>query len=156
MRHLFEAGRLLAAGIILFVFAAATTAQAVELRLEPDQSKLVALAGEPATVIVGNPLYADVTVLDNRVVVQGRNFGKTSIIIMDSNGKQLASLNVIVSARDRDRLTVYKGGERFSYLCLPNCERTLESGDSYKDTGLLSAQMRQKLELAKSSAQINQ
>ncbi len=156
LRRLTGAAKAFLAGVTLCVFAAAGTVQGAELRLQPNESRLLALAGEPATVIVGNPLYADVTVLDNRIVVQGRSFGKTGIIVMDAAGRQLANLQVVVAGRDKDRLTVYKGGQRFSYLCMPNCERTVEIGDSIKDSAAITAQMKQKMSITRSAAQLNQ
>jgi hypothetical protein len=140
----------------LVFFLAAPIAQAMQLRLEPDQSKLISLASQPATVVVGNPLYADVTVLDKKILVQGRSFGKTSIVVLDTNGKQIANMDVIVANMSANRLTVYKSGQRTSYLCLPNCERTLNAGDDSKSSAILAAQIRQKLELAKSASQVSQ
>jgi len=154
LRHMLQTGGFIAMSIVLFL--AAPAAQALQLRLEPDQSKLISLAGQPATVVVGNPVFADVTVLDNKILVQGRSFGKTSIIVLDTHGKQIASLDVTISNTSANRLTVYKNGQRISYLCLPDCERTLNVGDDSKSSAELAAQVRQKLELAKSASQVSQ
>jgi Flp pilus assembly secretin CpaC len=154
LRHMLQTGGFIAMGIVLFL--AAPAAQALQLRLEPDQSKLISLAGQPATVVVGNPVYADVTVMDKKILVQGRSFGKTSIIVLDTNGKQIASLDVTVSNMSANRLTVYKSGKRTSYLCLPDCERTLNVGDDSKSSAILAAEIRQKLDLAKSASQVSQ
>jgi hypothetical protein len=154
LRPMLRGGSLLFLG--LMVFLATPIARAMQLRLEPDQSKLISLAGQPSTVIVGNPVNADVTVLDNKILVQGRGFGKTSVIVLDSKGKQIANLDVIVSNSGKDRLTVYKNGERFSYVCLPECERTLNIGDNDKYSSMLASQIRQKLEIAKTASQIGQ
>ncbi len=153
MHFLLQTAGLFAFSVVLFL--AAPAAQAMQLRLEPDATKLVALAGQPATVIVGNPVYADVTVLDKKILVQGRSPGKTSIIVMNSQGEQIAKLAVIVANTSPDRLTVYKNGERYSYLCLPDCERTLNVGDSEAASSTLSAQIQRKLDVARAAAQIS-
>jgi len=108
----------------------ASAAQAVELRIEPDESKIITLAGTPATVIVSNPIHADATVLDKKVVIQGRIYGKTDISILDARGKVLANLEVQVVNKDNRRVTVYRNGQRFSYLCLPECNPTVTVGDA--------------------------
>ena len=154
LRRMLQTGGLLVMGIALFFSIPA--ARALDLRLEPDQSKLIALAGQPATVVVGNPVYADVSVLDKKILVQGRSFGRTSVIVLDSDGKQIANLTVTVANTSANRLTVYKNGARYSYLCLPDCERTLNVGDDSAAMSSLASQINQKLNVAKTAAQINQ
>lgn len=154
LRHLLRSGGLLVMGMVIFL--AAPAAQALQLRLEPDQSKLISLASQPATVVVGNPVYADVTVLDNKILIQGRAFGKTSVIVLDAKGKQIANLDVVVANTGNNRLTVFKNGERYSYVCLPDCERTLNIGDNNKYASELAEQIRRKLEIARTASQISQ
>ena len=131
-------------------------AQAMELRLGASESRLVSLAGQPATVIVGNPLYADVTVLGGKVVVQGRAPGATNITILDSDGQRLASLDVVITNDSANRLHVYNGGNsRLTYACTPHCERVLTVGDDYNETTKLASQMQTVISAVKSGMDMN-
>ena len=55
-----------------------------------DQAKLVKLPAEVATIVVGNPLIADVTLQNGGiVVVTGKGYGATNFIAMDRAGEVL-------------------------------------------------------------------
>ena len=103
---------------------------ATSLTLIADRAKIVRIAGEVSSVIVGNPSFADVSVQKKFLIIHGRNFGQTNILILDENGETLADLNVtIVKGPDRN-ISVYRGGQKSSYACAPKCESTLQVGDS--------------------------
>jgi len=76
-------------------------------------------------VVVGNPSIADVTVQDNMVVLMGRNYGVTNLIILDRQGNQLAALDVTVQITDKNAVQVFKAGGRMTLACAPMCEQTL-------------------------------
>jgi hypothetical protein len=95
-----------------------------------DQAKLVSISGgKPATVVVGNPNIADVTVQGNQIFVHGRNFGTTNMIVLDREGNQLSAFDVTVMLGGTNNVAVYKGGRRFSYVCASDCEAMLQVGD---------------------------
>jgi hypothetical protein len=108
--------------------AAAGTSVAVPV----DHAKVLSVAGTPSAIIVGNPLYADVSVQNGHVVLFGKNYGATNVIVMDGDGNQLANFDVTVTSRggNDNNLTIYKGSARSSAVCAPNCEPTLQAGDS--------------------------
>jgi hypothetical protein len=85
-----------------------------------------------ATIIIGNPLIADATVQGAGIlVITGKGFGMTNLLALDRNGRVLMSRMVEVrGAGTSDIITVYKGIERESYSCAPNCERRITLGDS--------------------------
>jgi hypothetical protein len=118
-----------------FAFAATLAALAVpaaaasDVTLNADQAKIIAVSGQPGTVVVGNPSIADVTVQGNRVVLMGRNYGVTNLIILDRDGNQLAALDVTVQITDKNAVHVYKAGGRMSLVCAPTCEPSLQVGD---------------------------
>lgn len=112
---------------------AAHQAQAAEpLVLLTDQTQLLTLPRPAGTIVVGNPTYADVTVQGNLVFLHGRGFGTTNIIIMDEAGVKMADFEVTVAVGGSKNLALYKSGARFSYVCAPNCEVTLQPGDPQK------------------------
>jgi hypothetical protein len=107
--------------------AAAQSASSVTVKA--DQATLVAIAGDPATVVVGNSLFADVSMKQGMIVIHGRHFGTTNVIVLDQEGTQLASFEVNVVRGGSQNVTIYKAGSAFSYLCAPACESALQVGD---------------------------
>lgn len=107
----------------------AASARAETINVFADQAKIMALPGEPATMIVGNPMIAEVTVQNNVMAVHGRHFGTTNLIILDQDGKQLASYEINVQQGGGSVVQVYKGGARMSYNCEPACESIAVPGD---------------------------
>jgi Flp pilus assembly secretin CpaC len=99
-----------------------------------DQAKLVKLPSRVATIVVGNPLIADVTLQSGGiVVVTGKGYGATNFVAMDRGGEILVDRVIQVEGPTDQLVTVYRGIERESYSCLPVCQKrvTLGDGDSY-------------------------
>lgn len=97
-----------------------------------DQAQLLNLPDRVATIIIGNPLIADGTVQSgNILVVTGKGYGTTNLLVLDRAGRVLMSRTVEVrSAETSDIVTVFRGIQRESYSCAPNCERRITLGDS--------------------------
>jgi len=97
-----------------------------------DQAQLVTLPDRVSTIIIGNPLIADATVQTGGIlVVTGKGYGATNLLALDRTGRVLMSRMVEVrGAGSSDIVTVFKGIERESYSCAPNCERRITLGDS--------------------------
>ena len=99
-----------------------------------DQAKLVKLPGKVATIVVGNPLIADVTLQTGGIiVVTGKGYGATNFIALDRAGEVLVDRMIQVEGPTDQLVTVYRGVERESYSCMPICQRrvTLGDGDDY-------------------------
>jgi Flp pilus assembly secretin CpaC len=112
--------------------ASGLAAAATNVTVLADHAKVLSIAGTPSAIIVGNPLYADVSVQNGKVVVFGKNYGATNVIIMDGDGNQLAAFDVTVSGRNGGdgNISVYRGSARTSVVCAPDCEPTLQAGDN--------------------------
>jgi len=124
------------------------------LSIVADRAKIVRIAGEVGSVIVGNPSFADVSVQKKFIIIHGRNFGQTNILVLDENGESLADLEVtIVKGRDRN-ISVYRGGQKASYACAPKCESTLQVGDSEVYFATVKKSIETKMELAKQASQL--
>jgi hypothetical protein len=119
----------LAAG--LWTLAPARAADEV-VSINVDQAQLVTLPDRVSTIIIGNPLIADATVQTGGIlVVTGKGYGVTNLLALDRTGRVLMSRMVEVrGAGTSDIVTVFKGIERESYSCAPNCERRITLGDS--------------------------
>ncbi len=104
-----------------------------------DQAKLLKLPAKAATIIVGNPLIADVTLQSGGiVVVTGKGYGATNFIAMDRSGDVLVDRQIMVEGPTERLVTVYRGVERESYSCAPICQRriTLGDGETYFRTAI--------------------
>ncbi len=127
--------RSLAIGILLWPAAVlaepAPAASADPIAVNVDQAKLVKLPGRIATVVVGNPLIADVTLQNGgTVVVTGKGYGATNFIAMDRSGEVMVDRIIQVEGPSDKLITIYRGVERESYSCMPICQRRVTLGDS--------------------------
>jgi Flp pilus assembly secretin CpaC len=97
-----------------------------------DQAKLFKLPEKVATIVVGNPMIADVTLQNGGlIVVTGKGYGATNFIAMDRGGQILADRQIQVVGPPNDRLvTIYRGVDRETYSCMPVCQRRITLGDS--------------------------
>ncbi len=124
----------LAFAIILGPEAALAQFSASAIAVNVDQAKLVRLPGRVATIVVGNPLIADVTLQNGGViVVTGKGYGATNFIAMDRGGEVLVDRIIQVEGPTDQLVTVYRGVERELYSCMPICQRrvTLGDGENY-------------------------
>src|SRR5665213_3687177 len=75
-----------------------------------DQAKLVKLPGHVATIVVGNPLIADVTLqAGGIIVVTGKGYGATNFIAMDRSGEVLVDREIMVQGPTDQLVTIYRG-----------------------------------------------
>jgi Flp pilus assembly secretin CpaC len=126
--------RSLAIGMVLWPAAAFAEPSGNAIAVNVDQAKLVRLPGRVATIVVGNPLIADVTLQTGGVmVVTGKGYGATNFIAMDRSGEILVDRIIQVEGPTDQLVTVYRGVERESYSCMPICQRrvTLGDGETY-------------------------
>ena len=140
--------RSLAVGILLWPAAGFAEPAMDTIAVNVDQAKLVKLPTRVATIVVGNPLIADVTLQSGGVlVVTGKGYGATNFIAMDRTGEVLVDRVIEVEGPIDQLITVYRGVDRESYSCKPMCQRRVTLGDSdlyFKSTmdqaGTLSGQ----------------
>ena len=112
------------------------TAPAADITVVLDQAKLLKLPERVATIVLGNPLIADVSLQPGGLMVlTGKGFGMTNIIALDRAGAVLMEKTVEVQGPGGDVVIVYRGIERGTYSCTPDCERriTLGDGNAYFD-----------------------
>jgi Flp pilus assembly secretin CpaC len=112
----------------LLALAVASPAWADALVVPIDHSARLTVAGSAASVLVGNPAVADVTVVDSHTLfVQGRGYGATDVIVLSQNGETLYSGDIVVSAPSSGRVSVYRGGDRTDLACAPACSVSVRS-----------------------------
>jgi Flp pilus assembly secretin CpaC len=95
-----------------------------------DQAKVVKLPEKVVTIVVGNPLIADVNLQPGgMVVVTGKGYGSTNLIALDRAGGVLADRPIQVEGPSEKLVTVFRGVDRESYSCTPACQRRVTLGD---------------------------
>ena len=123
--------RSLAIGILLYPAVVIAEPMAGTIAVNVDQSKLLKLpGGTVATIVVGNPLIADVTLTGGFIVVTGKGYGATNFIALDRSGAVVVDRLIQVEGPPTEQLvTVYRGSERESWSCTPNCQKRVTLGD---------------------------
>ena len=73
--------------------------------------------------MIGNPLIADGTLQPGGLlVVTGKGYGTTNLVALDRAGRVVLDREVTVSGPGTgDLVVVYKGTDRESYSCTPEC-----------------------------------
>ena len=121
-----------------------------------DQARIMRLSTPAATIIVGNPMIADVSIQDNQMlVVMGKSNGLTNMIALDENGREIANVDLIVQTNGANSLTLYKGSARISMNCSPRCEQSLIVGDAPAGFETIEKQLSKKMSAAKSAARFS-
>ena len=127
----------LLAALSVLTWAGAAAAQGLTVRI--DQATRVALSAPARDVVIGNPSVADVTILDARnILVMGKGYGVTNIVVIDARGRTILDRQIVVSASDDGRVSFYRGPDVYNYACAPRCERTPMPGERDSGSGVYS------------------
>ena len=122
--------RSLAIGMLVWPAIAFAEPTAEAIAVNVDQAKLVKLPARVVTIVVGNPLIADVSLQTGGVVVvTGKGYGATNFIAMDRSGEVLVDRVIQVEGPTDQLVTIYRGVERETYSCMPICQRRVTLGD---------------------------
>jgi hypothetical protein len=107
-------------------------ANAETLRITVDQASMLKLPAQVATIVVGNPLVADASLQKGGVLIlTGKGYGTTNLVALDRAGKVVLEKTLqVLGPTGHDFVVVYRGVERETYSCAPDCERRLTLGDS--------------------------
>ena len=106
------------------------TAAASDISVTIDEAALVRLERAGAEVIIGNPSVADVSVQSGRLlVVTGKSFGATNVIVLDGGGNEIINRRINVEVDTKRTVVLQRGPVRQSLHCAPNCKPTLMPGD---------------------------
>jgi len=107
-----------------------------------DQARVAKIPVSARTLIIGNPMIADVTLLKRggTMIVTGKGYGETNLIALGADGNTVAE-SMIQVVGGTNELVVQRGLERESYTCAPRCQPTARLGDDSKYFGDVSAQI---------------
>ena len=124
---------------VVVVFPAAAE-EAITVHL--DQARILKLPDRAATVVIGDPLIADLSIQPGGLtIVTGKGYGATNVVVMDRSGAVLMERTIQVKSPDEPLVVVYRGSTRQTYSCAPDCSPRVTLGDTSKedidhDTGL--------------------
>jgi hypothetical protein len=120
---------------VLFLIAVVVPATAAEpIAVALDQATILQLPDRATTVVVGNPLIADLSIQPSGLaVVTGKGYGATNFIALDRNGAVLMEKTVEVKGPSDPTVVVYRGPTRQTYSCTPDCSPRITLGDTAKD-----------------------
>jgi Pilus formation protein N terminal region len=106
-------------------------ASAADFVVHIDEARLIKLPNKVATIVIGNPLIADASLqTGGQMVITGKGFGTTNIIVLDRAGHVLMNRGIEVRGPVGHVVVVYKGVERETYSCTPTCQPRNTLGDS--------------------------
>lgn len=96
-----------------------------------DRAKVFRVSRPAATVIIGNPSIADATVQDDvTIVLTGKSFGVTNLIILDNDGEPIIDETIVVRGHEQNTVRIYRRSHKETMACAPVCEPTLTIGDN--------------------------
>ena len=124
----------LSAALLASVVFGAAAAQGDTVTVSIDKARIMRLPEGVATIVVGNPLIADASLQRGGIlVVTGKGYGSTNLLALDRDGRIVLDKTVRVQGPSRgDLVVVYRGTERKSYSCAPQCEPRITLGDGLK------------------------
>jgi Flp pilus assembly secretin CpaC len=110
--------------------SANAAAPAPVLSVTLDHAKIAQIPDGTVTLVIGNPIVADVTMLkgSEAMVVTGKGFGETNLIALDAQGNVLDE-KIVRVVPTTTVLLVQRGMERESYSCAPQCMPSVQLGD---------------------------
>lgn len=101
-----------------------------EVSVNVNMARILRIGSPAATVIIGNPGIADVTIQDPQtLILTGRSYGVTNLIVLDAIGNPIADLIVEVIQQQAGLVTVYQGSARTTLSCEPSCQPVIMLGD---------------------------
>jgi Flp pilus assembly secretin CpaC len=111
------------------------TAEAADIAVSMNQAKIVKLSRPADTIVIGNPEIADASVQDaTTIVLTGKGFGSTNLVVLDETGAPIVDEQVVVSRDEASTVRVYRRANIQTLSCTPNCEAAfLSDAESASD-----------------------
>ncbi|MEX3011044.1 pilus assembly protein N-terminal domain-containing protein [Hoeflea sp. TYP-13] len=102
---------------------AASASDENTIKIELDYARVIKLDRAVSRVIIGNAEIADATVSDSKtIILTGKRFGTTNLVILDVDGTAIVDERVLVSLEAHNTMQVYRQTDRQVMSCTPACE----------------------------------
>jgi len=138
--------------LLLAGFALPAYADTISVAL--DEVQTVTFPSQVATVNVGNPSIADITMIDDHhAFIQGKAYGSTNIIALSKGGEMISNTRVSVLSGQQAIVTLQRGTSRTTYTCIASrCEPSPQPGDGKDSFDAASGQITAHQDAAKKAA----
>src|SRR6218665_2683569 len=101
---------LLSAGLLFGSLVPVVAAESAPVSVKVNMARILRIDTPASTVIIGNPGVADVTIQDPQtLVLTGKSYGQTNLIVLDSKGNPIADTMIVVTQELADVVTIYNG-----------------------------------------------
>ena len=119
----------IAGAVAALLTASALPAQAGGgIEVVMNQAKIVKLSRAADTIVIGNPAIADASVQDGTtIVLTGKGFGVTNLVILDENGSPIVDEQVTVARQDASSVRIYRRANLQTLSCTPYCESSYKN-----------------------------
>lgn len=112
----------LSLGLAVLV-ASSASAFAAGIEVTMNQAKIVKLSRAADTIVIGNPEIADASVQDaSTIVLTGKGFGVTNLVVLDEAGAPIIDEQVIVARSTASTVRIYRRASVQTMSCTPYCE----------------------------------
>jgi hypothetical protein len=117
--------------LLASMLLAAGQAHGKSVSVPLDEVRMLAFAQPVSTLYVGNPVIADVTMIDKRhAFIQGKAYGATNIVALDASGVEISNQQVVVFGSGSAVVTLQRGAAQTTYSCAAaRCEPSPQPGD---------------------------
>lgn len=131
----------LATALLVAAAYSAPVSAASGIEVVMNQAKIVKLARAADTIVVGNPAIADASVQDaSTVVLTGKGFGVTNLVILDKDGNPIIDEQVTVIRQAASTVRIYRRAEVQTMSCSPYCESSYKSDAERMSEAEMSSQ----------------
>jgi Flp pilus assembly secretin CpaC len=114
---------LLAAGLFQAGLLAEASAETSGIQVVMNQAKIVKVARPVDTIVIGNSAIVDAVVQDGTtIVLTGKGFGMTNVVVLDKEGEAIVDQQVTVSRQDSGSVRIYRRSQMQTLSCTPYCE----------------------------------
>mgnify|MGYP000037536027 CR=1 FL=1 len=134
---------LLLAAAVFGLAAFAPPAEAgAGIEVTMNQARILKLARDADTIVVGNPLIADAAVQDaSTIVLTGKGFGVTNLVVLDRDGSPIIDEQITVVRQATSTVRIYRRSQVQTMSCTPYCEGAFKSeAERLSETEISSGQ----------------
>jgi len=140
------------AALVALAVPASAAVQKVVVAL--DEAKILTFDKPAASIIVGNPAVADISVQDDRTALLfGKAPGSTNILVLDASGGMIDEFRVSVANPSSGVLVIQRGIRQATYTCVGRCTPTPTIGDDTQVFEAANTQISARLSAAQQAAE---
>lgn len=113
------------------MMATPATAGDTIYQIDLNKTQILRLPSPAGAIVIGNPNIADVSVhSDDILLVVGRGFGETNLVILDQSGETMVDADLqVTSITSSHGVRLFNGKSRETYSCAPFCQPSPVLGD---------------------------